>query len=406
MNLSKIHKNTLALFSAQVYNKFIAAVFFAIAARSLGVTDFGKYTLVLTFISLFYIISDWGLSTLTIRDVAREPDRTREYLIHTVILKSGLAIISYLVLICLALVLFYPIEILVLLAVVGLSIITNNIIGAFNAIFSAHEKMHIPSLMGIIFSTIFLILGALCLYLHLGLKALMSIIVLLSLSNAVSTGWLIRKFLFPMKFSFDFSLYRKLFKKAAPYAILSALSIIYFRVDTIILSKLDTMEAVGLYNAVYKIVEFLMFIPVSLLGAYFPQMSREAKYSINGLKKSYFRSTKILFIIILPVAIFCTITARDIIQFLFGSAFIPATNTLRILLWAVVVMYINAPIGNILYNSERLHRFIPFAILNTLLNIILNLILIPRFGYLGAGIATLATEVTGFFIQIWFLFLL
>lgn len=404
MNLSRIYKNTLALFSAQVYNKFTAAIFFAIAARLLGVAEFGKYSLVLTFIALFYIISDWGLSTLTIRDLAREPDRTKEYLIHTVILRSGLAIISYLVLIGIALLLAYPREILVLLSVCGLSIITNNILGAFNAVFSAHEKMYIPSIMGIIFSTIFLITGAFCLYLKLGLISLMIIIVSLSLINTIFTGWLLRRFLWPVKLSFNYVFDKRLLSHATPFAILSALSIIYFRIDTIILSKLDTMEAVGLYNAVYKIVEFLMFIPVSLLGAYFPQMSREARYSINGLKKSYFRSTRLLLIIILPITITCTIFAGDIIQLVFGRAFLPATNVLRVLLWAVVIMYINAPLGNILYNSDRLPRFIPFAILNTLLNIILNFIFIPKWGYIGAGIITLTTEITGFFILIWFLF--
>lgn len=402
MKLSKISKNAFALFSAQAYNKFTAAIFFVIAARLLGITEFGKYTLVLTFISLFYIISDWGLSTLTIRDVAREPDRTKEYLIHTVILRFGLAIISYLVLIAIAISLAYPREILILLALGGLSIITNNILGAFNAIFSAHEKMYIPSIMGIIFSTIFLIIGGTCLYLRLGLTALMYIILFLSLLNAMLTGYLIRNL---CNLHFNNLCNLRILKQATPFAILSALSIIYFRIDTIMLSKLDTMESVGLYNAAYKIVEFLMFIPVSLLGAYFPRMSREAKSSLKGLQKSYFKTTKLLIIIILPTAILCTIFARNIIQLLFGMAFLPATNVLRVLLWAVVIMYINAPLGNILYNSDRLPKFIPFAIVNTLLNIILNFIFIPKWGYMGAGITTLVTEVTGFFIQIWFLFL-
>lgn len=402
MKLSRVSKNTLALFTSQAYNKFTAAIFFFIAARILGVINFGKYTLVLTFISFFYIISDWGLSTLTIRDVARTPDETRKYLIHTIILRMGLSLISYLVLIWITFLLNYPKEIIILISIVGLSIFTNNILGAFNSILSAHEKMHIPSIMGIIFSTIFLMLGGLCLYLRLGLVILVLVIVSLSLINAISTGWIIRRFLLPIRFSFNYSFYKNLLCQATPYAILSVLSIIYFRIDTVMLSKLKTMEAVGLYNASYKIVEFLMFIPVSLLGAYFPQMSREAKSSIIQLRTTYLKSTKLLLVFIIPVSIFFTVFAKDIILFLFGSSFIPAAGALRILIWAVVVMYINAPLGNILYNSDRLIRFIPLAILNTSLNIILNFIFIPRWGYIGASTTTLICEITGFFIQIWF----
>lgn len=368
----------------------------------MGVENFGKYTLVLTFITFSYIITDWGLSTLTIRDVAREPSETRTYIVHTTILRLVFGIIWYLILMGLILLLSYPIEILSLTSIAGLSILTNNILGGFNAIFSAHEKMYIPSIMGIIFSTLFLLFGIISLWLGLGLIGLMLTIVVLSMANTILTGWLLKGSLLPIRFSLDYPFYRKLIKSATPYAILSILSIIYFRIDSIMLSKLKTMEAVGLYNAGYKIVESLMFIPISLMGAYFPRMSKEARYSPSHLRRSYFRTTGLLLTFIIPVAIITTIFAKDIIIVLFGKEFLPTKNALRILIWAVVVMYINAPIGNILYSSDRLFGFIPYAILNTLLNIILNFISIPRWSYIGASFTTLITEITGFFIQILF----
>jgi O-antigen/teichoic acid export membrane protein len=64
-------------------------------------------------------------------------------------------------------------------------------------------------------------------------------------------------------------------------------------------------------------------------------------------------------------------------------------------------MYINAPIGNILYNSDKISKFIPYAVLNTSLNIILNFVFIKKWGYIGASTTTLITEITGFLLQIW-----
>lgn len=403
MKLSKVSKNTLALFSAQIYNKFTAAVFFFFAARALGVTNFGKYTLVLTFISFFYILSDWGLSTLTIRDVARSPEDTKKYLLHTIVLRIGLALISYTALLGIALILSYPKEIIVLIIIAGLSILPNNILNSFNSILNAHEKMHIPSIMCMIFNTIFLALGILCLYLNLGLVALVLIILSLSFINTALTGSFVKKFLMPFRPHIDYLFCKNLLKEATPFAILSSLSIIYFRVDAIILSKLQTIEIVGLYNAAYKIVEFLMFFPASLLMAYFPKMSKQARSSTIELRRNYIKVILLFLIIIVPIAVICTVYAKYIILILFGKTFIPASSALKILIWGVVIMFINAPFGNILYNSNRIYRYIPYQILLTLLNIWLNLILIPKWSLLGASYTTVITEIVAFFIQIWFI---
>lgn len=401
MKVSKILKNTLSLFSAQIYTKFTAAVFFIIAARTLGTEGFGSYVLVLTFISFFYILSDWGLSTLTIRDVARSHDKTKEYLAETIPVRIILAVIFYLLLIGLAFMLSYPRQIIMLIGIAGTSLFTNTILGAFNAIFSAHEKMHIPSMLGMIFSTLFVIAGGVCLYLKFGLISLMSLLVILNLANTLLSAFLLRKVLFSIRFSLNPAAFKKLISQSSPYAMLSALSIIYFRIDTVILSKMQTIDTVGIYNAAYKIVDFLMFIPVCYMGACFPQMSRQLKLEKDKLKDNYFLITKNLLFIILPIAVVCTLFAKDIISALFGKSFLPSASALRILIWAVVVMYINAPLGNIVYSSDKLTRFVPFAVLNTLLNIVLNIILIPKWSYIGASWTTLITEITGFILQIW-----
>lgn len=404
MRLSKIPKNALALFSSQVYNKLTGAVFCIIAARLLGIANFGKFTLVLTFLSFFYIISDWGLSTLTIRDVAREEAETKEYLIYTIILRIAIALISYIALIALVFILAYPKEIIILIIIAGLSLFSNNVLNSFNAILNAYERMYIPSIMCMIFNTIFLLIGALCLYLNLGLITLISVIVILSLINTILTGSFLKEHLTPFKFQIPRTPWMwGLIKKAAPFAILSALSIIYFRVDTIILSKLKTIETVGFYNAAYKFVEFLMFIPTSLLMAYFPQMSKQAKSSKSKLRKNYLKIISLLLIIIMPIAIFLTFWGNHVILILFGRVFLPSGAALKILIWAVVIMFINAPFGNILYNSDKILRYIPYQILLTLINITLNLILIPKLSFLGAAYTTLITEIIALAIQLCFI---
>ena len=406
MKISTTSKNTLFLFANQVYNKITAVIFFSLAARLLGIDNFSKYVLILTFISFFYIISDWGLSTLTIRNVARRTEETNEYLKQTILLRIVFSLLSYFALLAVILLLRYPKDIVLLISIVGLSLFTNNILNSYNATFSAHEKMHIPAVIGMVFSTLFLFLGVLILYLNLGLFVIMSLILFLGIINVVVTNKLIKKYYgYTLKFdlSLNYTYFKKIIAQATPFAVLSILSIIYFRVDTIMLSKLQPLETVGLYNAAYKVIEFLRFIPVCLLGAYFPMMSRHAKTSIEDLRKNYFKTTGILLAVIIPVVIICSLFATKIILLLFGSAYLPAASALRILIWAGFIMYLSAPIGNVLYNSNKIMLFVPFAVFNTLLNIILNFIFIPKYSYIGASYTTLVTEITGFIIQIWFI---
>jgi O-antigen/teichoic acid export membrane protein len=401
MRLTKVSKNTLFLLGSQVYTRFTGALFFFIAARKLGINNFGTYTLVLTFLSFFYILSDWGFSTLTIRDLSRAPSQIRNYLLHTLPLRIIISLLSYLLLLCLVFFLSYPFKTILLIIIAGLTIFTNTTLAALNAVFSSQEKMHIPSLMGIFFSTAYLITGLFALLSGCGLLTLICILVFLNIANTAITAYILRKFLFPFKLSFDFTFYNKLIKQSTPYAILSALSIIYFRIDTIMLSKLKTMEDVGIYNSAYKLVDFLMFLPICYMGAIFPKMSRLTVESTDKLRKTYWTASKFLFSLILPVAVLFTIFAKHIIVLLFGQSFAPASIPLQILIWAVVVMYINAPIGNILYNSDKISKFIPYAVLNTSLNIILNFVFIKKWGYIGASTTTLITEITGFLLQIW-----
>lgn len=401
MKLSLVSKNTLALLGSQIYARFTGAFFLFIAARILGAENFGSYTLVLTLISFFYILSDWGMSTFSIRETSKNLNKTKEYLLSVIPIRLIIAFASYILMIVLCLALNYPKTILILLFTAGLSIFSNTLLNAGNAVLSAHEKMHVPSILGMIFSTLYVLLGTALLMLKNSVLSLMILLVLLNLINLLTTGLILKKYLTPFKLNLNTRLLRKLFLDATPYAVLSALSIIYFRVDTIILSKLRTMEEVGLYNAVYKIVEFLTYLPTCYMGACFPKTARQLKTDTSQLKKDYLKSTGFLLSAIIPIAIIFTIFSKHIVTILFGQAFINSAPLLQILIWAVVFMYLNAPIGNIVNNSEKIYKFIPYAATNTALNIVLNIALIPKYGAKGAAITTLFTEITGLVLAIY-----
>ncbi len=106
----------------------------------------------------------------------------------------------------------------------------------------------------------------------------------------------------------------------------------------------------------------------------------------------YEKSFKYLFILGLPIAAGISLLSGEIISLLYGEQFAHSVVALRILAWDVLLLSICAPVGFVLVSMNKQNQMAIIVGGCALLNIVLNLILIPRFSYIGAGIATLATE--------------
>ena len=87
---------------------------------------------------------------------------------------------------------------------------------------------------------------------------------------------------------------------------------------------------------------------------------------------------------------------------LLGPEYSPAINVIRILAVVVVMFFINSPLSTVVQSSDLVSKFLPWGIFNTLLNLVVNLILIPIYGVLGAATAMLLTEITGLGINLYF----
>jgi O-antigen/teichoic acid export membrane protein len=105
---------------------------------------------------------------------------------------------------------------------------------------------------------------------------------------------------------------------------------------------------------------------------------------------------------ILPVTIVVSFFSKEIIVLVYGHAYLPSAAALSMLIWSLFLIFLNAPVGNIIATSKLIHAFLPYAVGNTLLNIVLNFFLIPRYSFLGASFTTVLTECTGFAVQLWF----
>ncbi len=399
---ANIMKNSIYLLSARV--GILALNFFStiFLARYLGVNEFGKYTLVMVFLSFFILICDFGLNRFIILKVSKTPELTATYSANMILLRIFLSLLGFGMMLPLTRLMGYSQEIFILICIAGLILLPSSINLTIDALVQGHEKMGISSLWQIVSTSLSTLTVLISIYLDIKLKGIFISLFIATCLNlilyfliGVRVGLIIRS-----RIEMHFMV--RSLRAALPYAITSLLGFIYFRADTVLLSLLETEKSVGLLGASYRIIEGLLVVPLVLMTAYFPRMSRYSISEPHAFNHLYRSSLTLLTTLAFPLGILCTVFSKDILRLIYGLHYDEASLAFSVLIWGLVLMYLNAPAGTAIQTSDRFYRFVPFAIGNTFLNIVLNLFLIPKYSILGASIAKVTSEITSFIILLTF----
>jgi O-antigen/teichoic acid export membrane protein len=194
-------------------------------------------------------------------------------------------------------------------------------------------------------------------------------------------------------FTFDKKLIFNLLKKSLPIGLATLLSFFYFRIDIILLSILKGSKEVGIYSLSYKVFENTLVFWAFYIGAFYPLL---AKYHNAGKREAYINlfknSIKIAVIAGAAVMFLGIIFSGFLVTLLAGKQFLESVLPLRILLISSGLFFINAVLYYFIFIKEKAGILIKGLVLSLGFNVILNLLLIPRFSYVGAGITTLLTE--------------
>jgi O-antigen/teichoic acid export membrane protein len=241
-------------------------------------------------------------------------------------------------------------------------------------------------------------LGGLSLIFHPSLVLLVGALVVGSAFNAIFSslqivkrlGWSV---IIPL---FGFQEIKKLFQTAFPFALAGIFSKLYSYVDSVLLSIFIGTAAVGVYAVAYKMTYAFQFLPMAFVAALYPGMSSLVSSDKEKLKNLFEQAFWYLMILVAPIVFGIFAVAPDIIR-LAGDGYMEAVPILRILIFVLVPLFLDFPIGSLLNAADR--QIIKTAIMGAtmIINVILNAILIPRLGIIGAA---WAAEVS-----FWFLFL-
>ena len=396
--LGRVASNSLTPMATSLVNKAIDVGFAMLVLRLLGPTNVGKYYFAVVMIGYFDIFTNFGLNTLLIRDVAKDRGLANSYLSNTAVLRILLCLLSAPILAGLALLWWKAFglssDVLVVLALLALALVPGNLSAAFSSLFYAEERMEYPAAVSVITTLIRVALGVVVLLAGWGIVGLAGVAVLTNAVTASVFLYLVWTRLLRPRLEVDPARLVPMLKTSLPLMLNHMLSTLFFRLDVVLLQPIQGDRAVGYYSTAYKFIDGLNIIPSTFTFAVFPLLSRYAESARDSLLVAYTLSLRLLIAISLPIAVGTAFLAQPIVLFFGGDQYVPySVVALQVLIWFLPFSYVNSLTQYVLIAVNQ-QRFITVSfVAATGFNLVINLVLIPRYSYLGASAATVLSEV-------------
>lgn len=391
MSVRKIAYNTFVAAGARIIGMALSLIIIGSITRYLGQSGFGEYATIIAFLFFFNVFADLGVYAICLRDISRPGADEKTIASNAFTLKF---IISFFIFSLAPLaVLFFPygsrIKLGVLIAALGFWLLSNDqiLIGVFQKYLKI-DKMALAEVLGRAIQ-----LGFVLFFIHQKMDFLF-IVGAITIGGIVTFGlgfFFARQYV-PLTLKFDFVFWRSLLKKSLPLALAAIFSMLYFKLDIIMLSMMKLPADVGIYGLAYKVLESLLFFPAMFVGLMMPLLSRYAFSDKRAFNKIGQKTLDILVIFIIPMVIGVILISPKIIGLISGKSFLESAGILNILIIATGVIFLGTLFSNMVIALEKQKSLTFIYALGAVFNLITNLIFIPRYSYYGAAMTTLGTE--------------
>jgi O-antigen/teichoic acid export membrane protein len=359
--------------------------------KQFGPSDFGRLSLVLSITEIFKVMADFGLDTVAIRRFSVNRLLSDRILKNALTLKLIGATIAYAAANIFFWLMYSNTEGLVLLLIIAVSIYSTLLVNAFVSYFQA--KLRVSSIISsnVTSTVVYILLTILCLYLHYPLVAFAVIIPLSEAVNLLLTARVYRS-ISPLQLNFHKKIILSLLKESYPVGIAGLIIVLYLRMDNLMIGWFVGEKGVGEYAAAYRLTEpfFLIFSSLSLsLFAYFSTF--RSAVDENKAKRALISIIVPLIALSIMIAGAVFVFSRSITGFL-PDKYQTSLGVLMILSWLIVFRAVNPQLTAFINSRGKYGLVTAIASGNLIINVLLNLFLIPRYGVNGAASAVVVTE--------------
>ena len=388
-----IFANMSWLMVSQIITSICAFIWTIITARYLGVHDYGILGTATSFAVIFGILCDFGISTYLVRTISTDFESEQRYLSNALILKIFLSIF-YMIIVFVALLILGWDNYIVLICL--LFAFENLIKSFYNLIFTsfqAHEQLKYQAIANIILNVLTLVFIVMVTFTDYALFGIAFAYIIANIITFIYTFYALAKHIIVPKLYFNLNLSKKLIIAGIPFALSSLFYMIYYSIDMVMITQFAGPYPTGLYNSTYKLISVIALFYTIYISVVFPVMSKLYKESTDLLSLSFNKSIKYLSMVTVPISVGTLLYASDIIFLCYGNQYVEAASVLQILIWTICFLFINGACS-LLLNSSHKEVFVTKVYLAAaIFNIVLNLILIPKYSVYGASVATVLSEI-------------
>ena len=384
--------NTSWMFAEQLLRMLAGLLVGIWVARYLGPEQFGVFSYAIAFAALFSSIAKLGLDGILVRDLVKEPELRDAYLGTAFWLK----LIGALLMLGIVAIVMQLTSTDALTNLYILIIASGAIFQSFEVVDFYFQSKVLSKFVSISKMTQLLISSFLKLYfIFTGAELIYFVIVTLldqvTLALSLFIAYYFQK-LGGFYGHFNKAIAKQLLKDSWPLIFTGLVIIIYMRIDQIMIKEMLGEREVGLFSAAVRLSEVWYFIPVIISSSLFPSIVNAKKISEELYLGRLQRLYAVMIWVAIIIALLLTFVSNWVVTLLYGEAYREAGQVLAIHIWAGVFVFIGVASSK-WFLSEGLQRYLTInTVAGAILNIVLNLFLIPRYGIYGSAIATVISQ--------------
>ncbi len=385
----KYFRNTGWMFFGHIFSLAVSFFIGAWLARYLGPENYGTLNYIFAFVGMFSSVANLGIATILFRELAKYPEKKDELLGTSFVLLTMGGAAAFILIVVFLFLFESSIFIRSLIVLYSSSFLWSgsSIIQIFfQSLVHAKKNVQV-TIISIFISSILKIILILT---HKGIIWLILIFLLESLLVFILNfiNYKISGFKFK-KWTFNSNLAKNILSGSLLLMLATSTSFLFMKIDQVMVKYFLGTYYVGLYATAVRFVEIWYFIPGFICSSLFPAIVNAKKESNEKYHKRLKKLYIFLFFIALFISIILTIFARFLIKFIFGDAYLDSTPILQIYAWSSIGLFLFWGVQQYYLLENKLKTIFYLSFFSMIMNIVLNLILIPRFLLNGAAWATL-----------------
>ncbi len=392
----KIFTNTVWQIGSRLADVFLGVLTLALVTRYLGQEQFGHFTTINAWLQVFAIIVDLGLYLTLLRQLATVSKEEQPKLINAIFsLRLITAAIILLTSIGIVWATPYPLIVKQGVTILALSYCAASLITVLTAIFQYNLHMRLIAVSSTVqkIITLLLTVAAIAYWPQSYLLPLLWVTVAATMIQLMIVIGAVQK-ISPLRFVIDRKWWQRILLISWPIALTTALNLVYFKMDTVILSWYRPAAEVGLYGASYRVLEIITTFPHMFMGLILAPLTAAwvAKDS-DRLRSLWQRSWEFFALIVMPLITGGFVLAEPVMVLIAGPEFIGAAPILQILLLATGAIFFGVLFTYMVLVVGRQKALIPSFIVAAIGAILAYIYFIPLYGMLAAAWITVIIEI-------------